>query len=183
VQADCRNSDDIESLFEIARSESRFFPYGRRNPWASRLGGFAVRSIGLVIFSDRGESYSSNKMGVLAKSVVLFVLNWLDAQLTLYWVHSNIASEGNGLMAQLLNFGDGPFMLAKLAIGAFAALTLYRFSHLPIARRGMQLVLTVYVVLMLAHLATGLSTLGWSKPLAVVTFVTELPSTVLALLS
>jgi len=122
-------------------------------------------------------------MGVLAKSVVLFVLNWLDAQLTLYWVHSNIASEGNGLMAQLLNFGDGPFMLAKIAIGAFAALTLYRFSHLPIARRGMQLVLTVYAVLMLAHLATGLSALGWSKPLAMVTFVTELPSAVLALLS
>jgi hypothetical protein len=122
-------------------------------------------------------------MGVLAKSIVLFVLNWLDAQLTLYWVHSNIASEGNGLMAQLLSFGDGPFMLAKLAIGAFAALTLYRFSHLPVARRGMQLVLTVYVVLMLAHLATGLSALGWSKPLALLTFVTELPSAVLALLS
>jgi len=122
-------------------------------------------------------------MGILAKSVVLFVLNWVDAQLTLYWVHSNIATEGNGLMAQLLSIGDGPFMLVKLGIGAFAALTLYRFGHLPVARRGMQLVLTVYVALMFAHVATGLSALGWSRPLAMVTFVTNIPSTVLALLS
>ena len=122
-------------------------------------------------------------MGALAKSIVLFGLNWLDAQLTLYWVHSNIASEGNGLMAQLLHIGDGSFMFAKLSIGAFAALTLFRFAHLPIARRGMQLVLTVYAALMLAHLATGLSALGWSRPLAMITFVTNIPSSVLALFS
>ena len=122
-------------------------------------------------------------MGALAKSVVLFVLNWLDAQLTLYWVHSNIAAEGNSLMAQLLDIGDGAFLLAKLGIGAFAAITLYRFADLPIARRGMQLVLAVYAALMLAHVATALSALGWSEPLAMVTFVTNIPSSVLALLS
>lgn len=122
-------------------------------------------------------------MGALAKSVVLFALNWLDAQLTLYWVHSNIASEGNTLMAQLLDIGDGPFLLAKLGIGAFAALTLYRFSDLPIARRGMKLVLAVYAALMLAHVATALSALGWSKPLAMVTYLTNIPSSFLALLS
>jgi len=122
-------------------------------------------------------------MGALAKSVFLFVLNWVDAQLTLYWVKSNIASEGNRLMAQLISIGDGPFLLFKLAIGAFAAYTLYRFAHLPIARRGMQLVLAVYAALMVAHLATGLSALGWSRPLAMVTFVTNIPSTFLALFS
>jgi hypothetical protein len=114
-------------------------------------------------------------MGALAKSLLLFALNWLDAQLTLFWVHSNIASEGNGLMGQLLNIGDAPFMLVKLSIGAFAALTLYRCAHLPLARRGMQLVLTVYGVLMLAHAATGMSALGWSQPLAMVTYVTSAP--------
>jgi hypothetical protein len=122
-------------------------------------------------------------MGALAKSITLFLLNWLDAQLTLLWVHSNIASEGNGLMAQLLQVGDAPFMLAKLAIGSFAAYVLYRCSHLPIARRGMQLVLTVYIALMFAHVATGLSALGWSKPLAMVTFVSNLPSAVLTFFS
>jgi hypothetical protein len=120
-------------------------------------------------------------MGALAKSVVLFVLNWLDAQLTLFWVHSRIATEGNGLMSELLKAGDAPFMLVKLAIGAFAAYTLYRCSHLPLARRGMQLVLTVYVALMLAHAVTGMSALGWSRPEAMISYVSSLPYTLLTL--
>ena len=37
-------------------------------------------------------------MGALTKSLVLFALNWIDAQLTLIWVRSGVASEGNGLM-------------------------------------------------------------------------------------
>ena len=122
-------------------------------------------------------------MGALAKSITLFLLNWLDAQLTLFWVHSDIATEGNGLMDRLLKIGDGPFMLTKLAIGAFAAFMLYRCAHLTLARRGMQVGLTVYCALMLAHVATGLSALGWSKPLAMVTFVSNLPITVLSIFS
>ena len=120
-------------------------------------------------------------MGPLAKSLLLFALNWLDAQLTLFWVHSNIASEGNGLMSQLLKIGDAPFLLVKLAIGAFAACTLYRCAHLPLARRGMQLVLAVYVALMLAHAATGMSALGWSQPLAMITYVSNMPYALMTL--
>ncbi len=122
-------------------------------------------------------------MGALAKSLLLFALNWIDAQLTLFWVHANIASEGNGLMSQLLKVGDAPFLLVKLAIGAFAAYTLYRCSHLPLARRGMQLVLGIYVALMLAHAATGMSALGWSEPLAMITYFTNVPYAVINLLS
>lgn len=120
-------------------------------------------------------------MGALSRSVVLFVLNWVDAQLTLFWVHSHIATEGNGLMSELLKAGDAPFMLVKLAIGAFAAYTLYRCSHLPLARRGMQLVLTVYVALMLAHAVTGVSALGWSRPEAMISYVGSLPYALLTL--
>jgi hypothetical protein len=122
-------------------------------------------------------------MGALAKSVVLFALNWLDAQLTLYWVHSRLATEGNGLMSELLKAGDAPFLLVKVAIGAFAAYTLYRFSHLPLARRGMQLVLTVYVALMMVHAATGINALGWSRPEAMISYVTNLPYVLLTLFS
>src|SRR5713101_9529490 len=122
-------------------------------------------------------------MGALAKSLLLFVLNWLDAQLTLFWVHSNVASEGNGLMGELIKVGDGPFMLVKLAVGAFAAYTLYRCSHLPLARRGMQLVLTVYAALMLAHAATGITALGWSRPDAMISYVSSLPYALLTLFS
>jgi hypothetical protein len=122
-------------------------------------------------------------MGALAKSVVLFVLNWLDAQLTLFWVHSRIATEGNGLMNGLLRVGDAPFMFVKIAIGAFAGYTLYRCSHLPLARRGMQLVLAIYAVLMLAHVATGISALGWHQPETVFSYVTNLPFAFLTLFS
>ena len=122
-------------------------------------------------------------MGALAKSLLLFGLNWLDAQLTLFWVHSHVATEGNGLMGELLKAGDAPFILVKLAIGAFAAYTLYRCSHLPLARRGMQLVLTVYVALMLVHAAAGMAALGWSGPLAMVTYISNVPHALLTLFS
>jgi uncharacterized protein DUF5658 len=122
-------------------------------------------------------------MGALAKSITLFLLNWLDAQLTLFWVHSNVATEGNGLMAQLLQAGDAPFLFTKLAIGGFAAYVLYRCSHLTVAQRGMRLVLTIYAALMFVHLATGLSALGYSQPLAMVTFVSHLPRTFVSLFS
>lgn len=122
-------------------------------------------------------------MGALAKSITLFLLNWVDAQLTLIWVRSDIATEANNLMAQLLDLGDAPFLLTKLAIGAFSAYVLYRCSHLTIARRGMKLALVVYGALMLVHAATGLSAMGWAEPLAMVTLVSELPFTVLSIFS
>ncbi|HEU5237077.1 MAG TPA: DUF5658 family protein [Pyrinomonadaceae bacterium] len=120
-------------------------------------------------------------MGALAKSLLLFALNWLDAQLTLFWVHSNVASEGNSLMNQLLKMGDTPFLLVKILIGAFAAYMLYRASHLPLARHGMRLVLTVYGLLMMAHVATGMFALGWPAP-AVVTYISNAPYALMTLL-
>jgi hypothetical protein len=122
-------------------------------------------------------------MGTLAKSLALFALNWIDAQLTLIWVRSGVASEGNGLMNWLLKIGDTPFLGAKLAVGAFAAYVFYRCAHLTLARRGMQVALAVYCVLMLAHAATGMSALGWHTPLAVVTYITNVPHELLTLLS
>ena len=122
-------------------------------------------------------------MGTLTKSLVLFALNWIDAQLTLIWVRSGIASEGNGLMNELLKIGDGPFLLAKLAVGGFAAYVLYRCAHMPLARRGMQVALMIYCCLMIAHVATGLSALGWHTPLALVTYISNVPHTLLTLFS
>ena len=120
-------------------------------------------------------------MGALTKSLVLFSLNWIDAQLTLVWVRSGLASEGNAVMNELLKMGDAPFLLAKLSVGAFAAYVFYRCSHLTLAQRGMQIALIVYCVLMLAHAATGMSALGWHTPLAIVTYLTNVPHTLLTL--
>ncbi|HWS54035.1 MAG TPA: DUF5658 family protein [Pyrinomonadaceae bacterium] len=113
-------------------------------------------------------------MSAFAKCVLLFLLNWLDAQLTILWVRAGVATEGNGLMAYLLELGNAPFLLTKLAVGALVAYTLYRFSDIRLARRGLRLVLGLYLALMLVHAATGASALGWQPPDALITFMSRL---------
>lgn len=122
-------------------------------------------------------------MSILAKSILLFCLNWLDAQLTVLWVRGGVASEGNGLMARLLEMGDVPFMLVKITIGGLAAYILYRCSRYKLARRGLSLVLGLYLALMVVHAATGMTALGWEAPEKFVAFVCNLPHNVLALFS
>ncbi len=115
-------------------------------------------------------------MGTLYKSLFLFVMNWLDAHLTILWVRLNVATEGNGLMAAVLNMGEGPFLGVKVIVGAFAAYVLYRCSHLPLARRGMKLVLGVYLAIMTIHMVTGFYALGWQAPLTVIVYFVEMPA-------
>lgn len=122
-------------------------------------------------------------MSTLAKSLLLFLLNWLDAQLTLLWVRTNLATEGNGLMARLLELGDAPFMLTKLTVGAFAAYVLYRCSHIRLARQGMKLVLSIYLALMFVHAATGISALGWRGPETLLAYIGNISNAALLLLT
>lgn len=122
-------------------------------------------------------------MSTLAKSILLFSLNWLDAQLTVVWVRSNVATEGNGLMARLLDLGDAPFIFVKLLIGAFAAYVLYRCSRYKLARRGMTVVLGLYLGLMVVHAATGMSALGFQAPEQFIAFLGNLPNTLFSLFS
>ena len=120
-------------------------------------------------------------MGQLSKSCLLFTLNWLDAQLTLLWIRLGVATEGNTLMARILEHGDLTFLAAKLAIGAFAAYVLYRCAHLPIAKRGLNVVLGIYVILMLVHVATGCVAMGWQTPVVLLGYVESLPHALLSL--
>lgn len=122
-------------------------------------------------------------MGALSKCLLLFTLNWLDAQLTLIWIRLNIATEANGLMANLISHSEGSFLTVKLLVGAFAAYVLYRCSHLPLARRGLTLVLGIYGALMLVHTATGCLALGWQGPMMILGYFGSIPTALLALLS
>ena len=122
-------------------------------------------------------------VGTLSKSLLLFAMNWLDAQLTILWIRLNVATEGNALMARVLSHGDFPFIAIKLVVGAFAAYVLYRCAHLPLARRGMTLVLTIYFGLMLIHAATGCAALGWRGPVVFVGFLGHLPQALIGLFS
>ena len=120
-------------------------------------------------------------MGKLSKSCLLFTLNWLDAQLTLLWIKLGVATEGNTLMARILEHGDLTFLAAKLTIGAFAAYILYRCAHLPLAKRGLNVVLGIYVILMLVHVATGCVAMGWQTPVVLLGYVESLPHALLSL--
>lgn len=122
-------------------------------------------------------------MGTLSKSLLLFGLNWLDAQLTLLWIRLNVANEGNALMARLLEHSELSFLVFKIGIGGFAAYILYRCSHLPLARRGLSVALLVYAALMIVHAATGCLALGWQGPVRVLAYVGNLPGAVVSLFS
>jgi len=122
-------------------------------------------------------------MGALSKALLLFAMNWLDAQLTILWLRLNVASEGNGIMASLLNHSEGSFLLVKLGIGGLSAYILYRFSEIPVARRGMKVVLVVYLGLMLLHAVTGFSALGWHAPATVLSYFANLPRALASSLS
>jgi uncharacterized protein DUF5658 len=119
-------------------------------------------------------------MSALAKSLLLFTLNWLDGQLTILWIRLNVATEGNSVMARLLSIGEAPFISVKLAAGAVAAYVLYRCADRQIAQRGMKVALSVYCALMLVHAVTGFSTLGWHAPTVVLTYFASLPKAILA---
>ena len=122
-------------------------------------------------------------MGALSKALLLFAMNWLDAQLTILWVRLNVATEGNGVMATLLNHSENSFLSVKLVVGALSAYILYRFAEIPIARRGMKVVLGIYLALMAVHVLTGFSALGWHAPATVLTYFSSLPRAFIASLS
>lgn len=120
-------------------------------------------------------------MGKFSKSCLLFILNWLDAHLTLVWIRMNVATEGNALMAHILSYGEWSFIGIKLAVGGFAAFVLYRCAHLPLARYGLTVVLGVYVMIMAVHAATGCVALGWHAPINALAYLETLPNAFLSL--
>lgn len=99
-------------------------------------------------------------MPLLAPTILLFGLNLLDALLTIVWVRSGVATEGNQLMASLLDIGNGPFLGVKIAIGLITAIVLFKFGHRPLARYGLAVALAVYLGLMVIHFFTGLTAFG-----------------------
>jgi hypothetical protein len=99
-------------------------------------------------------------MPLLRETLLLFALNLLDAVLTLVWVRSGIATEGNLLMARLLEYGNLPFLGVKLAIGMLAALVLLRWGNRRLARYGVAVALVVYMSVLGIHIATYLTASG-----------------------
>lgn len=108
-------------------------------------------------------------MHILGQAILLFTLNVLDAVLTIYWVRNGIAEEGNQLMASLLEIGNIPFLLVKIAVGTIAAIVLWRFRNFRLAKIGLPFALSLYILLMGVHFVTGLSAFGFVSE----TFITD----------
>jgi hypothetical protein len=97
----------------------------------------------------------------MQQAAVLFLLNAFDAGMTLFWVRRGIADEANQLMNYLImENGAASFLVFKIAIGLLAALCFYRWAHLPAARLGLKIALSVYCVIFAIHLAIGAMACG-----------------------
>lgn len=94
-------------------------------------------------------------------ALLLFALNGFDALLTLYWVRNGMATEGNTIMATLLDMGDLPFLGVKFAVGAVTAFTLWHFRGFKLSKYGISVALAVYAMIMGTHVLTGLMAYGY----------------------
>jgi len=80
------------------------------------------------------------------------VLNVLDGVLTLVWIYSGKAIEGNPLLADLVNTHPLAFMLAKLALVTLGLVLLWRLRQHPVAVITIFLAFLAYYLLLLYHL-------------------------------
>ena len=99
-------------------------------------------------------------MGLLHASYLLFGLNLLDGLLTIFWVRSGVTTEGNALMATLLDAGDTPFLVVKILMGAVTVAVIALWGNRKVARYGLSIALGAYLGLMFIHIATGLIAFG-----------------------
>ena len=96
-------------------------------------------------------------MPLFREVFLLFLLNIIDAVLTIIWVRSGVAPEGNQLMASLMEESDLAFFGVKLLMGTLAAVVLLRWGNYKLARYGVAAALAVYIGVMCIHLLTFLT--------------------------
>ncbi|HUF03404.1 MAG TPA: DUF5658 family protein [Aridibacter sp.] len=99
-------------------------------------------------------------MSLYHQAVILFLLNVIDAFLTVYWVRHGYATEGNRLMATLLDLGNLPFILVKISVGVVAAFSFWNWKEFRLARVGLVVALVMYTGVMGVHFLTGLWAAG-----------------------
>ena len=89
--------------------------------------------------------------------VLLLGLSLVDAFATLMWVDHGLATEGNPIMAAVLPFGEGVFVLYKFfltVVGVSFLLYCYPFYRINLILTGLNV---VYLVLTAYHLSIYLT--------------------------
>ncbi len=83
---------------------------------------------------------------------LLFLLNALDAVMTLIWVSTGASTEANPLMAAVLARGAVAFMAVKLALGVIVCASLYACRFTTAGYRVTQWGIAAYALVIAAHL-------------------------------
>ena len=92
---------------------------------------------------------------------LLFALNIVDAIVTIMWVRNGWATEGNYLMATVLDFGEAPFFAVKFCMGLITSGVLLYGSEYRLAVIGARLGLAAYSVAIVSHILTGFAVTGY----------------------
>ncbi|MCH9685177.1 MAG: DUF5658 family protein [Deltaproteobacteria bacterium] len=87
---------------------------------------------------------------LIASMVVL--LNLFDGVLTLYWVHTDVATEANALWGGLVTSSPVLFMAIKLAVVSVGVSFLYWAREHRLARIGLHVVFIAYGLVFAWHL-------------------------------
>lgn len=100
--------------------------------------------------SDRDgyvDRYTTQDMALL---LAIFVLNVVDAIMTLLWLHRG-GREANPVMAFVLDFGPTAFIAQKCIVVAFWLVLLLVHKNFRFAKLGLYGLLVVYSVLFVIH--------------------------------
>ena len=82
----------------------------------------------------------------------IFVMNVLDAFMTLVWVYTGRAVEANVFIADLVHNYPQTFVLVKLLVVAFASFVLWRLRKRPLAVIAIFAAFLSYYFLVIYHL-------------------------------
>jgi Domain of unknown function (DUF5658) len=107
-------------------------------------------------FRRAGEAYQSYvdcpSRRVLVLLSIVIGASVLDALLTLLYLHDG-GAEANPLMALAIKHGEARFVGIKMALTGIGAWLLAAHQHFPLALRGLHVLATGYVGLLLIHAA------------------------------
>ena len=92
---------------------------------------------------------------------ILFALNIIDALVTIMWIRSGVTTEGNYLMASVLDFGEMPFFAVKIGMGIITCGVLLYGSEYRLARVGARIAVVAYSFAIASHILTGFAAKGY----------------------
>lgn len=77
------------------------------------------------------------------------------------WIRNGVATEGNYLMASVLDFGEVPFFAVKIGMGIIACGVLLYGAEYRLAQVGARIAVAAYSFAMVTHVLTGFAAAGY----------------------